>query len=280
MGTFFVCQKRLVHFFAMTDTDNLDSILVATEKFAHSFCLSLDCASRSLLHQDVARDAVLKSEQHQIYRFVEAHDKTSHGTFGYGNRLARANLVNPQRNHRTAAAHHITVTRAAYLCLFRAHRAGLGHNDLFHHCLARTHRVHRISSLVRAQANHVLDTFFDGGGQHVVRTEHVGLDSFEREKFAARHLLEGCSMENVVHPVHGILDTLEVAHVTNVKLDFVCYFRHFRLKLVTHVILFFFITAKNTDFPYIGLEEAVENGIAETTCTTSNQERLTTEDGI
>ena len=37
---------------------------------------------------------------------------------------------------------------------------------------------------------------------------------------------------------------------------------------------------KNTDFPNIGLEEAVENGIAETTCTTCNQERLTTEDGI
>ena len=86
-------------------------------------------------------------------------------------------------------------------------------------------------------------------------------------------------MENVVHPVHGILDTLEVAHITDVELDLVGRFRHLGLEFVAHVVLLFLVAAENADFANIGLEEAVEHSITKATRTTGNQESLITENG-
>ena len=280
VGAFLVGQKRLVHLLAVADTDNLDGVLVAAEQLAHRLGLRLDGASRSLLHQDVATYTVLEGEQHQVHRLVQAHDKARHGTLGDGDGLARTNLVDPQRNHRTAAAHHVAVARAANLRLFGGNRAGLRHDDLLHHGLARAHGVHRVGRLVGAQAHHVLHAFFDSRREHVVRPEHVGLDRLQREELAAGHLLQGRRMENVVHPVHRVLDTSQVAHVADVELDLVGSFRHLSLEFVTHVVLLFLVAAENADFADIRLEEAVEHGIAETARAAGNQESLATENGI
>ena len=280
VGAFLVGQKRLVHLFAVADTDDLDGVLVAAEQFANSFGLGLDSASRSLLHQNVARHAVLESEQHQVHRLVQAHDKARHGTLGNRNRLACTNLVDPQRNHRTATAHHVAVARAANLRLFGGNRAGLRHDNLLHHGLARAHGVHRVGRLVGAQAYHVLHALVDGSREHVVGPEHVGLHRLQREELAAGHLFEGRRVENVVHPVHRVLDASQVAHVADVELDLVGGLGALGLELVAHVVLLFLVAAENADFADIRLEEAVEHGIAETARAAGNQESLTIENGI
>ena len=277
VGTFLVGQERLVHLFAVTDADDLDLRLVAAEQFTYRFGLRLDGASGSLLHKDVARDAILEGEQHQVHRLVETHDESRHGTVGNGDGIALTNLVYPQRDDGAATAHHVAVTRAANLCLFGSHRAGLGHDDLLHHRLARAHRVHRIGGLVGTQAHHVLDASLNGRSQHVVRTEDVGLDCLEREKLATRHLLERRRMEDVVHPVHRVLDARQVAHVANVEPDLVGHVGHLGLELVAHIVLFFLVAAKNANFANIRLQKAVEHSIAETARTTRNHERLAIE---
>ena len=280
MGAFLVGQERLVHLFAMTDADDLDLGLVAAEQFTYRFGLRLDGASGSLLHKDVARDAVLEGEQHQVHRLVETHDEARHGTVGNGDGIALANLVYPQRDDGAATAHHVAVTRAANLCLFGSHRTGLGHDDLLHHRLARAHCVHRIGGLVGAQAHHVLDASLDGRSQHVVRTKYVGLDRLEREKLATRHLLERRRMEDVVHPVHRVLDAREVAHVADVEPDLVGHVGHLGLELMAHVVLFFLVAAKNANFANIRLQKAVEHGVTETARAAGNQKSLATENGV
>ena len=280
VGAFLVGEERLVHLFAEADADHLDLGLVAAEQLADRLRLRLDGACRGLLHEDVAGDAVFEGEQHQVHRLVEAHDETRHGSVGDGDGIALANLVYPQRDHGTAAAHHIAVTRAANLCLFGSHRAGLGHDDLLHHRLARAHRVHRIGRLIGTQAHHVLDASLNGRSQHIVRTEDVGLDCLEREKLATRHLLERRRMEDVVHPVHCVLDACEVAHVANVEPDLVGHVGHLGLELVAHVVLFFLVAAKNANFANIRLQKAVEHGIAETARTAGDQKRFATENGV
>ena len=87
-------------------------------------------------------------------------------------------------------------------------------------------------------------------------------------------------MEDVVHPVHRVLDAREVAHVADVELDLVGHVGHLGLELMAHVVLFFLVAAKNANFANIRLQKAVEHGIAETTRTASNQESLTIENGI
>ncbi len=272
MSAFLVREERFVHLFAVTDADDLDGLFIATEEFADRLCLSLYCASRSLLHQDVAARAVLESEQHQVHRLVQTHDESRHGTFGNGYRLAGTNLVNPQRNHGPATAHHVPVACTTNLCLLRAHRAGFRHNDLFHHGLARAHGVHRVGRLVGAEADHILHTFLNRRRENIVRTEHVRLHGLQREEFATRHLLERRRMEDVVHPMHRVLDALQVTHVADVELDLLGHVGHLGLELVAHIILFFLVAAEYADFTDISLEETIQHSIAKATRAAGDKE--------
>ena len=70
-------------------------------------------------------------------------------------------------------------------------------------------------------------------------------------------------MENVVNADHSTAKRVYVTHVAYVELDFVCNFGHLSLKFMTHVILLFLVTGKNTDFLYICFKKAIEYGIAE-----------------
>ena len=174
----------------------------------------------------------------------------------------------------------VIVTRAANLRLFGGNRAGLRHDDLLHHRLARPHRIHRVGSLVGTQAHHVLDPLVNRRREHIVRTEHVSLDRLQREELATRHLLERSRMENVVHSVHGILDTREVTHIADVESDLVRHLRHFNLELMAHVVLLLFVAAENANLADISLQKTVENCVTETTRAARNQERFATENGI
>ena len=73
---------------------------------------------RCFLHENITAFAVFKCKQHQIDRLVQRHDKARHRRIGNGDRLAGTNLLDPQRNDRAAAAHHVAVTGAADLGFF------------------------------------------------------------------------------------------------------------------------------------------------------------------
>ena len=79
-------------------------------------------------------------------------------------------------------------------------------------------------------------------------------------------------MEDVIYARHGIAARLQVAYVSDKKLDLVCHVRVFHLVLVTHIILLLLIAGEDADFSDIRTEEAIQHCVTEGTCSTSNHE--------
>ena len=240
MGTFLIGQQRLVHLFAVTNANDLD--LVAGGKQAgDGFCQCLNGARRGFLHQNIPADAVLEGKQHQVHRFLQRHDEPGHVRLGDGDGVARLDLVDPQRDDAAPGAHDVSIAGAADFGLFRRNRPGFGDDDLLHHGLGGAHGVDGVGGLVRGQADDGLDPRVNGGGQHVIGSEHVGFHRLHGEKLAGRHLFEGGGMKNVVHAVHGVLHGSQIPDVADEELDLPSRFRHFRLKLMAHVVLFLLV---------------------------------------
>jgi hypothetical protein len=63
-------------------------------------------------------------------------------------------------------------------------------------------------------------------------------------------------MENKIHAVHRFLHAVEIAHVANVKPEFVAAI------LVSHVVLFLLVAAENTDLANVGVQKTAQDGIA------------------
>jgi hypothetical protein len=72
-------------------------------------------------------------------------------------------------------------------------------------------------------------------------------------------------MENKVNPGHGIVETLPVTNIANVKLELGVVVKF------SHIVLLFFITTENADFCDVGIKEAVKGGIAEGTGPAGNE---------
>ena len=102
LGALLVGQQGLIHLLTMPDADDLDVFLLTTEELANGFGLSLDGAGRSLLNEDVTILAMLEGEEDEVNGFFERHDEAGHLGFGEGDRVAVADLVNPERNYGTA----------------------------------------------------------------------------------------------------------------------------------------------------------------------------------
>ena len=79
-------------------------------------------------------------------------------------------------------------------------------------------------------------------------------------------------MEDVIYARHGIAARLQVAYVSDKKLDLVCHVRVFHLVLVTHIILLLLIAGEDADFSDIRTEEAVQHCVTEGSCSSSNHE--------
>ena len=184
----FLGQEGFVHLLAVADADDLDLLLLAAEELAHRLGLGLDGASGGLLDQDVAVLAMLEREQDEVDGLLERHNEPRHLGLGERDRIPLPDLVDPQRNHGTAAAHHIAVARAADLRITA--EAALRHRDLLLDGLGDAHRVDRVRGLVRGQANHALHARVDGRIQHIVRADDIGLHGLHREELAARNLLQ------------------------------------------------------------------------------------------
>ena len=195
---------------------------------------------------------MLESKLHQIHRFVQVHQESGHIWVGDGNGMIVFDLFNEQGNHRSSGAHYIPIAGTAddRTAPFRCH-PGIGIDDMFHHGFGNPHGIDRIGCLVSGKAYYPLHTGIDGCMEHIIRTDDIGLDSLHGKEFAGRDLFQGCRMENIIHPRHGIFHRAEIPHISHIEFDFPRLFRILCLKLMAHIILFFFIPGKNPNLSNI-----------------------------
>ena len=69
-----------------------------------------------------------------------------------------------------------------------------------------------------------------------------------KEKFTTGNLFERCGMEDIVNPLHRILQRAFVAYIANIELNLMRNIRVIGLILVTHVILLLLISGEDADF--------------------------------
>ena len=270
LGALLVGEEGLIELLAVADADDADVLLFAAEQLAHRLRLGLDGAGGGLLNEEVAVLSVFKSEEHQIDRFLQRHDEAGHGRLGDGDGLAVFDLVDPQRNDAAPGTHDVAVPGAADAGLPGG--AGLGYRHLLLQGLGDAHGVDGVGGLVGGQADDALHPRFDGGGEDVIRADDVGTDGLHGEELAGGHLLEGGGVEHIVHANHGGLHGREVSHVANVKLDFPRRFRQLGLKFVAHIVLLLLVAGKDADLGNIGIQEAVQHGVAKDARTAGDEE--------
>ena len=119
----------------------------------------------------------------------------------------------------------------------------------------------------------------NGRVKNVVRADDVGLDGLHREKLAARDLLEGGGVEDVVHAAHRALQRGPVAHVADVEFDLARDLRIIGLVLMPHVVLHLLVAREDADLLDVSLEEPPEDGVAEAPGSSGDHECLVFEDG-
>lgn len=266
LGALLLSKQCLIHLLSVADADHFDVLLLASEELTNGLGLGLDGASGGFLHEDVTVVAMLESEEDEIDGLFKRHDETGHLGLCQRDGVAIANLINPQGNDRAAGAHHIAIAGATDLGFARI--AALSDGDLLLHGLGDTHGVDRISGLIGGETDDGTYASLDGGSQDIVRADDIGLDGLHREELTARDLLQCCGMEDVIHARHGIAARLQVAYVSDKKLDLVCHVRVFHLVLVTHIILLLLIAGEDADFSDIRTEEAVQHCVTEGSCST------------
>ena len=234
------------------------------EQFLHGFGQVANGGGVGLLDEQIARVGVFKSKLHKVDSLVEIHQEAGHIGVGDGDGIASANLVNEQWNNRSTAAHDVAVPRAADDRIPALSRhSSVGIDDMFHHGFGNPHCVDGIGRFVGGQANDPLDACLDGGMEHVVSSNDIGADGFHREELTGRHLLEGCGMEYVVNPRHGVSQRLRVADIADVEFDLIGVVRVFCLEFMAHVILLLFVAGENADLANVGGQKVFEDGIAE-----------------
>ena len=196
-------HQGFVELFAVAGADDIRPRI--PEELLHCLRQYPDRGSIGFLNEEVARIAVFKSKEHQVYRLIEIHQKARHFRIGDGNGFSRSDLLDKKRDDRPSGAHHVSVSGAADdgVASLRRHPC-IRRHDVLHHGFRNAHRIDRIRRLVGGKADDFFDPFFDGRMQEVVRSLDVCPHRFHREKFATGHLLECRRMEDIIDPGHGI----------------------------------------------------------------------------
>ena len=249
-------HQRLKQLLAVTGAD--DICAGVAEQLLNGLGKIADGGRVSLLNEQVARVCVLEREHNKVDRLVKVHKEAGHIRVGDGDGAAGLDLVDKQRNYAAAAAHYVAVAgaadgRAAALGRY----AGIGVDDVLHHRLGNAHSIDRISGLIGRKADHALDARVNGGVQHVIGADYVGLDRLHREELARRHLLESGRVKDVVDAGHSVANGLRVADIADVELHLLCSVRVLGLKLMTHIILLFLIARENADFLQVGVKKVL-----------------------
>ena len=64
-------------------------------------------------------------------------------------------------------------------------------------------------------------------------------------------------MEDEIHSAHGLLHAALIAHIADVELELGA------VVALAHVVLLLLVTAEDANLGDVGVEEALENGVAE-----------------
>ena len=100
------------------------------------------------------------------------------------------------------------------------------------------------------------------GRDHVVGTDHVGLYSFHRIELTGRNLFQSCCVEDIVNTLESPFDRMIISDITDIELQFLTCFGPLCLILMTHVILFLFITGNDADLFNTCTQESLCDRIA------------------
>ena len=181
-------HQCLAHLLSVADTD-IFHVCFRSEQITDRSCKVSDGSGRRLLDKEVTRAGVFKCEQDQIDRFIQSHQEPGHVRIGNGDILPTLNLVNKQRDHRPAAAHHVSVSGDTNGGLILRKRSCLRNDHFLHHRFGDTHRIDRIGRLIGRKADDLFDTCCYGCLQHIVRAQDICFHCFQREELTAWHLL-------------------------------------------------------------------------------------------
>ena len=151
---------------------------------------------------------------------------------------------------------------------------------MLHHRLGDAHRVDGVGRFVGGKADHALDVRLNGGVQHVVGAFNVGAHGLHGEKLAARHLFERRRMEDVIHAGHHVAQALDVAHVADVKLDFLVIIGVAGLQLMAHIVLLFLIAGEDADLADVGGQKVLEHRVAKAAGAAGDQQGPVFKNGI
>ena len=259
------CHKGFKQFLTMTRTDHLHlrfqvlRIDLSVGLFQR-LCQDGQSGCRRFLYEQVTVMPMRKRIDHQVDRIIQCHHETRHLRIGNRDRFTLFHLFHPQRDHRTPARHHIPVARAADRCLRPlAQLTSFGNRHLFHQRFGNPHRIDRVSSFIRRKDHHILHAMLDSRKQHVLRPFHIRTGRFHRKELTTGNLFQGCCTKNIVHTPHRHIHRCLITHIPYIELHF------WILQLMTHIVLLFLITAKNTDLLNIRIQKTPKNGVTEGT---------------
>ena len=77
-----------------------------------------------------------------------------------------------------------------------------------------------------------------------------------------------------MHAGHNVAQALDVAHIPDIELDLGGVLGVFCLQLVAHIILLFLVAAENANFPDVGGQEVLQNGMTKAARTAGDQKCL------
>ena len=147
-------------------------------------------------------------------------------------------------------------------------RRDLRDHQFLHDRLRHPHRVDRIHRLVGGEHDRALDAAGHRRLQDVLSPERVGAQCLQRIELAGGHLLQRRGVKDVVHAVERRRDAVVVADVADVELQL-------RTGVAEpHVLLLLLVAAEHADLGDVGIEEPVENGVAERARPAGDQKRL------
>src|SRR5208282_6790045 len=160
----------------------------------------------------------------------------------YCDRASLIDLLREKRDNRAAGCHDFAVpcyAQGRSLALFNC--PAPGYDILLHKGLAHSHRVYRVGCLVGAEEDRLFYARRDASRHDVVAADNVGLNGLHWEKLARRHLLQRRGVKDVIDPLEGVRNRVEVPHIADVE----AYLRIF--VALAHVVLFLLVTGQYPD---------------------------------
>src|SRR6266545_299019 len=173
-----------------------------------------DPHARDLGDEDLAAPHLLRAADGELDALLEPDPEARHGPVGHGH-APRGALGREERDHAAAAADHIAVAHHGEGGASRVTVHVPLHEELLRAELGGAVEIEGATGLVGTHADYPLDPLVDGGVDHVLGAEHVGLDGLERVVLAGGDLLQRRRVEHDVHAVHGAQEPLAVAHVAD-----------------------------------------------------------------